>query len=230
MKRILIILVGSAFLVSLAYEAQRFQIRPLLTSSPQDVGQAAIEWTRNNYVILSGTPQVVLARPVRAADLPALGLPVTGFVGEEPPLMLVILKGDFDVSNMIGAGLASAWNRRVAYIAYVFDLRAGVPTLTMTSLRGGDFRQALNDPTLPDDGPRSPYPTTTSIQPHQSQHPSPVTPLPYGAVVPKTPLTNPAPSARVSRTQSPGSVPVPYPGPGQGGPEPTGSPATYPAP
>ncbi|MEH2249234.1 hypothetical protein [Nostoc sp.] len=35
------------------------------------------------------------------------------------------------------------------YIAYIFDLTVGLPTLTTTALTGESFRRELNDPSLP---------------------------------------------------------------------------------
>jgi hypothetical protein len=131
-----------------------FRPHSLLSASPAEVGAYAVDYTSAHYPPLSGVPQPILVRSVAAAALPAIGLAKIGFAGEEPPLTLAIVHGDFDLRSGVRTRLDPAtWHWRVGYIAYVFDLDAGVPTLMQTSQNGGDFRQALNDPNLPDDIP-----------------------------------------------------------------------------
>ena len=90
------------------------------------------------------------------------------------------MKGDFDVSDIrrSGKGLLPL---RAAYIVYVFDLKAGAPTLIQYSADGSHFRQLLNDPRLPE-------PAST---PGLSDEPVPDIPLmapaptaPYGSIAP----------------------------------------------
>lgn len=172
--------------VQQASAAPSFQRHPLVGAPPEEVGQYAIAYTRARYRVRSGTPQARLVRPVRAGDLPALGLPQIG-IGEQTPLMLVILHGDFDLLGGPGMGGRPApgtWHAQVEYLAYVFDLRAGTPVLTQTSHRGGILRQALNDPSLPDDLPPGQVP-----QGGRLATPKPALPLsrsgqPYGEVAP----------------------------------------------
>ncbi len=40
-------------------------------------------------------------------------------------------------------------DQHFSYVAYIYDLWAGSPTVWMASPTGGEFRAALNDPTLP---------------------------------------------------------------------------------
>jgi hypothetical protein len=135
-----------------------FKPHSLVSALPTEIGQAAIDHTLAQFSIMSGSPQVLLTRSITVKDLPSLGLPKINFAALEPPLMLVILKGDFDISNLPGGGNIpkSNWHWRVGYIAYVMDLKAGLPTLTMGSPQGGIFRKALNNPNLPDDLPANP--------------------------------------------------------------------------
>ena len=165
--------------------------RPLVGASPEEVGQAAKDYTAGQFKVLSGTPTVLLARPVTKEDLPKLGLPEIGFsASEDPPLMLVALKGDFDVSSLQMSGGASPW--KVGYIVYVFDLKAGMPTLTLVSPRGGTFRTLLNDPTLPEDTAQTPNTAQNTNQPTEDPNiplPSPVPAnpshkYPYGTIAP----------------------------------------------
>ncbi|MBW4575999.1 MAG: hypothetical protein KME08_12025 [Aphanothece sp. CMT-3BRIN-NPC111] len=129
-----------------------FRVRPLINASAEEVGQSAIDYTRDQFTILSGTPEVVLTRRMTAAEFSVTGLGQMGFGGGEPPIMLVVVKGDFDVSNFgrFRAFDSSSSPTQVKYIGYVFDLRAGMPCLTATGLTGEYFRRALNDPSLPD--------------------------------------------------------------------------------
>jgi hypothetical protein len=107
--------------------------------------------------------------------------------------MLVILKGDFDISNMPGAGNIpkSNWHWRVGYIAYVMDLKAGLPTLTVSSPQGGLFRKALNNPNLPDDLPANPALLGELKNRTQALPGVPIVPpsnkVPYGSLIPGTP-------------------------------------------
>ena len=127
-------------------EVPSFHPHSLLNAPVSEVAQASLDYTHDRFPNQGTDPKVVLNRFVRAADLPALGFEGINF-NPERPMALVILKGDFDVSSLARS------NKRIqgAYIAYVFDLDTGVPTFIGTSRLGGNFRRALNDPTLPDD-------------------------------------------------------------------------------
>lgn len=188
-----------------------FTPRPLVGASLDEVGQAARAYTCNHYRIMGDTPRVRLVRPITAAQLPSLGLSEVYFAAEEPPLMLVILRGDFDLRGARGTERLdpSAWHWQVKYLAYVFDLRAGIPASIQTSPEGGAFRIALNDPNLPDDLPKRPPSSPPASSPVQTLIPLPSqgTPsrqMPYGAVPPTI-----APSTTVPAQ----AVTEPYPAP-----------------
>ncbi|MBI3979037.1 MAG: hypothetical protein HY331_12710 [Chloroflexi bacterium] len=202
-RRILFSLIGvgllTALLVAGTTVAQKpvpqvaptpFANRSLIGASPAEVGEYALADVRANMRIVSGEPKVVLVRPVRAADLPGLGLGNVYFAGPEPPLMLVIVRGDIDVRNYFPSFTnmdPNTWHWRVGYIAFIMDLRAGMPSGVRTSVTGGRFRTALNDPTLPDEPP--PLIAT----------PRPVTPNPRILPMPTPnlgPLPTPTPSPR----------------------------------
>lgn len=131
----------------------QLQRRDLTTSSVDEVKQVALGYTRTRFKISSGTPEVILIRPVTFAELPSLGFTSINPGGTEIPLMLIVIKGDIDVSNMRSRTPKEFRHTRVEYVAYVFDLLAGVPTLIQTSHRGGAFRRLLNNPNLPEDLP-----------------------------------------------------------------------------
>ena len=152
--------------------------RPLTDASPDEVAQAAINYTRANYIVTGGTPQVVLTRSVTTDQFSSLGFgEVTGSLDEK--LMLVVLKGNFDVSNLDQVGSLSSPNSKAPtlakYIVYVFDLRAGVPSYIETGLRGQYFRDLLKDPSLPDLPP--PLLTETATREVSTEK------LPYGTVL-----------------------------------------------
>jgi hypothetical protein len=134
-----------------------FKRRSLTNASPQEVGEAALNYTLANsdkFTVLSGTPQVVLIRPIKVADFSSWGFGELGFTGNAPPMMLVVVKGDFDTTNFIRSvsahQLTPIQRTKFQYIAYIFDLSVGLPTLTTTVLTGENFRRELNDPSLPD--------------------------------------------------------------------------------
>jgi hypothetical protein len=156
---------------------------PLLNASPGQVAQYAVKYTQTRFRVLSGSPVVRLARAVKTADLPTLGLPSLHFTCEEPPLMLVILQGDFDMRALRGNGTAAASLSRVAYIGYVSDLRAGMPSMTATSVTGSMFRTALADPTIPEATPLTPPPSGVPAIPLPPK-PESTARCAYGSVAP----------------------------------------------
>lgn len=166
----------------------------LVDATDDEIAAAAIDHTRTRFNVVSGTPKVRLVRrDVTADDFPGLGLPSIRFSAQDPPLALVILVGDFDISNLRGAGRNTCVYHRVRFIAYGYDLQAGVPALTSTSPLGGRFRIALKDPTLPDDPSATPCgagPASESTQSAKPMPPSPPSgPKPgYGSIAPPVTL------------------------------------------
>jgi len=127
-----------------------FQKRPLISASEQEIKQTAVNYTLAHscqYKIISGTPEAIFVRPIKAAEIPATGFGEFDFQGKEPPMSLVVVKGHFDIS---GSASTSHPRRSTKYTAYIFDLQAGTPIFSATGLSGNYFRNALNDPTLPD--------------------------------------------------------------------------------
>ena len=173
--------------------------RPLTNANADEVAQLALNYTQNQFRVVSGVPAVLLARRVSSKDLPSLGIAGLDYLTADEPLMLVIMRGDFDVSNMIGH-TADEPASRVGYIAYLYDLWAGTPTAIMTSPNGGRFRTALNDPNLPEDLPVTPAQsagmapvTGPQVAPPTALPPS-SNKLPYGAVA--LPVTTAAPGTK----------------------------------
>lgn len=125
--------------------------------SPDQIGQYAINFAASQSRIRSGTPQVALVKFVKPSDLPKLGLDSINFTsGKIPPLVLVILKGDFGWGNVIGSvqdSVKEQW--RGTYISYVFDRNTGQYISTISSKDGSIFRKALTDTTLPNNTPNA---------------------------------------------------------------------------
>jgi hypothetical protein len=162
----------------------------LVNASMQDVKEAALKYTQTRFQVLSEQVTVPLARTVIKEDLPLSGLPEDDFGGEDPPLALVVLKGEFDVRNL-GRGAASDTPFNVKFIAYVFDLKAGVPTLILASADGSMFRELLNDPSLP-----LPEVNQSGRPKEGVEPPVPVAPahkIPYGAMEPPVATPSDAP-------------------------------------
>jgi hypothetical protein len=126
-----------------------------LGATPAQASQYTISWARRFHQIHSGTPQVLLARPATTEELPSLGLDCIAPAGEydKIPLVMVILKGDFDFNQLsvIGSSYKAVAD---SYVLYLVDLKDAGPIYVRGSLHGGLFRKALNDPSLPEDYPR----------------------------------------------------------------------------
>jgi hypothetical protein len=119
----------------------------LLGSTPNDVAAYAIEYARGHGDVVKGAPAAVLSLPVTRGQITALGLGCLGEFAaiEEPPLSLVILKGDF----VFSASASQRYSLNSKYLAYVFDAWSGEHVYRLASIDGSHFRVALNDPTLP---------------------------------------------------------------------------------
>lgn len=162
-----------------------FKVRPLIDASQEEVIQAAINFTRANFAIISGIPQVVLVRPITTEQFPSLGFGEVGGSLDEK-LMLVVLKGNFDASRLIPIGDSSKPNNRVVtkYIAYVFDLRSGIPTYTVGGLRGKYFRELLKDISIPDISLPQPREAPDTVEAVPAEKLPAAVKLPYGTTIP----------------------------------------------
>jgi len=167
----------------------------LVDATADQIGRAAVEWALANGEVATGTPKVALARSVTVDEISRVGLPRVSFDGgETPPLALVIMEGEFDLSGLAAMG-APGGSGRLKYVAYVMDLRAGMPTLIQGSRNGGLFRAALGNPSLPNDGsagaavptgrPRviaKPLPPPSTVVRSYGAVAAPVAPKPAGAL------------------------------------------------
>ena len=140
----------------------------LLNASPEEVGRVALQVTESRFPSLSGQSQLALAAPVTPDDLLAYGLPSEDakYCTNPASLMLVIVKGDFNMTSLAGP-VPLDTSLRAHYVIYVFDLPLGVPITVTYSTNGGILRHALNDPSLPDDPTAPPLdrPTANGMMP-----------------------------------------------------------------
>ncbi len=214
--------------------------RSLIDASPAEVGQYAIAYTAANFPILSGAPEAILARPILASELPGLGLVDLGYRDNDPPLMLVIVRGSFDRGgSVVQSPLFDTpdYHLLIHYIAYVIDLRAGIPTSISTDTDGSAFRLALNDPSLPTTVPIVTYtPIPTPLLPaslrqsygRQAQYWRPTAqPSPTILASASATVSTATPTVIALPATPTSSVPVGTP---TSGPSPTASPSLGPTP
>jgi hypothetical protein len=153
--------------------------KSLIGASPAEVRRIAVNMMIQNGEVLSGTPQVRLARPVTLDELEQLGFGKFGWSAcEAPALMLIIVHGDFQV-NLLGGSSGP-----VHYVTYVFDLRAGGPMLTAPSRNGEGLRFVLNDPRLPTSMPSPTLPPDVPTLVPIAPAPSPSQCHHYGEIAP----------------------------------------------
>lgn len=175
----------------------------LADKSPQEIGQYVVEHLAPSFLGPHGPIEVLLTRPVTREEVPQLGLGCLpdNVSNEEPPYMLVILRGDFDyVGRRERFSLAGM---QYHYASVVVDVWAAVPTALIGSGEGGEFRLALNDPSLP----HVPLHFPSNCPPRIPGN------LPYGAVLPGVvfPTTPPVPTAQSTMTIPPPVQTVPVP-------------------
>ena len=123
-----------------------FLYRPLLNLSPAELAQYALAFTLTGREIrvVSGTPEVLLARSILARELAPLGLTGLRHPDNDPLLVLAILRGDF-------AWIPPDWYAQDVrlpqqYVSSVFNASTGAPIEIRGSPDGALFRYALNDP------------------------------------------------------------------------------------
>jgi hypothetical protein len=179
-------------------QGYHYGITNLLGATPEQVGQFAVEYAQQRATIYSGVPQVMFTRPITNDELGALGLDCIYFgTIEKPPLMLVILKGDF---GRVGFGTNTA-SPHFKYVVYVFDLWAANASSTIGVVNGGLLRVALNDPNLPSDttDQAGPQPHSCQSEPTPKRH--------YGDIAPTAVL----PTPMNPRATPFSSTPIPWP-------------------
>ncbi|MBF6612306.1 MAG: hypothetical protein IVW55_04180 [Chloroflexi bacterium] len=129
------------------------------------------DWA-NHQLKPKGEPEVLFAKSVSYDEMPVLGLgcPPNFAAIEEPPLMVAIVRGEFDYRGAApGFGqLPPPTPGKKSYVMYIFDEWAGVPAAILPSENGALVKKALNDPTLPD-GPEGLLPSVCPTRVPASQ-------------------------------------------------------------
>lgn len=153
----------------------------LKSASPEEVGQYVIREFAPGQLDPHGAIDLMLARPITRNEVSELGIGcLPNFASiEEPPMMLVILKGDFAFTAVLSP--ESTLEQRYKYAAYVMDTWAAWPAFLRVSATGGLFRKALNDPSLPIEGPVNPTkcpPRTPGTRPYGAEVPGILFPTP----------------------------------------------------
>ena len=128
------------------------QPNSLRSASDDEIAQVAIRYTQIHFKVITGTPQVLTVRSVIRDDLAQLGLSDVHLGGTEPPLELVVLKGDFDVRNLDRSKMMRDYKKPwpATYIVYVFDLNAGWPALTEVASNRDRFQTLFDKLQLSD--------------------------------------------------------------------------------
>jgi hypothetical protein len=141
-----------------------YGVSNLKGASPEEIGRFAQEYAQANGLVWNGTPTVLLSIPITRDAYTALGLGcLPDFAAiEQPPLALVILKGNLEFPS---SGLIQTQSKRAsgAYAGYVFDIWSARPVALDGSYTGGMFRKALKDPSLPASEDRGPTVCPTQI-------------------------------------------------------------------
>jgi hypothetical protein len=144
----------------------------------------SLEYTHWREAIVSGEPEILLATPATPASILQMGLNIGNW---DPactrPMFLIIMKGDFDGRYLFVNPASSDQALPGQYLAYVFDLSHGPPgdiIFTILSDDGSAFKQALNDPELPDPDfavsePEPPFVPCDDVWVEGEPEPSPTT-------------------------------------------------------
>ncbi len=120
----------------------------LVGASTEQIAIFAQQYAKAGATVDRSEPQVLLSRFVRKEELNSLGLPCINFdTIEEPPLAVVVLRGNFGYGKLRPDGVMDL----TSYKVQVLDLWAAEATYSAGSYHGGMLRQLLNDPTLPED-------------------------------------------------------------------------------
>jgi|GEM_PF-3034878 len=124
--------------------------RNLVGASTEQIASFAQQYAKVQPGADGSEPRVLLVRFVKNEELNGLGIQCLNFSAiEEPPLALVVLKGNFGTTKPAADGSID----HSSYEVLIFDLWAAEAAYGAGSLNGGSLRQVLNDPNLPEDYP-----------------------------------------------------------------------------
>lgn len=118
----------------------------LIDASDSEIVQAALAYARDRNMIAADDVEILFNQLITKSELADVRLGVGEFAGQTPPLQLIVFKGRFDFSNLPHSTQRAPGP--FPYMAYVMDLNAGLPTTTIGSYDGAEFKQVLNDSSL----------------------------------------------------------------------------------
>lgn len=124
-------------------------IQNLVGASPEQVGQFAVDYFQAAGYVRSGVLQVLHTRSIKPEQMPQLdlGCPLEFAAIEEPPLVLVVLRGD--VNLRVPGNMRRDTPPGISYVAAIFDIWSAQPTFLTSSQDGAGFAKVLNDSSLP---------------------------------------------------------------------------------
>jgi hypothetical protein len=127
---------------------------PTVDVAGDPLAQRALAHARREIRLKSGAITTRLSRPTTPEELRALGFGSWNFTPScVPPLHLVILQGDFDVRPAMPSALPPGQEIPAAFVVYVYDLRIDNWIGLFGDPTGGQVKQVLGDPRLPDADP-----------------------------------------------------------------------------
>lgn len=119
----------------------------IATASPDEIAQLALQSVKESYLSPGGNAEIVYSAFASAQELKSLGVPQ---YDDEPPMVVVIIKGDID-TTVLQKRSQGLGKKKPDYISSVYDLRAGDAITIVPSANGGKFRSILRDPKIKDD-------------------------------------------------------------------------------
>ncbi len=156
-----------------------YVVRSLVPSSPDDFAQLTVAHVQATQMMPNGTPQVLVSRRVTAAELPCLGLDPIYVEHADEPLVLVVLKGDFALTDRLAPVIVTPSGFH--YLTYVYIVRDHAWTSSSAFRDPLPLRPLLGDaavappggPPLPPLPPCTPNPTLPGVQPTSTVVPVP---------------------------------------------------------
>ncbi len=148
-------------------------------SSPDDFAQLTVAHVQATHMMDSGTPQVLVSRRVTAAELPCLGLDPVYVEYADEPLVLVVLKGDFALTDRPVGSVVTPSGFHYLTFVYVVRYHAWTSSIALADplpLRAllGDAAVATPGGTpLPPLPPCTPGSTRPGVQPTSTVVPVP---------------------------------------------------------
>ena len=182
----------------------------LVGKTTDEIGQYAVQYAQQNNYVLEGSPQVLVSRSITPDQFTNLGLGCLTNIPtiEEPPLVLVLMKGHFNFNKGLTSSVGVFDDPKLtSYLTLVFDLWAGLPSDWRLSSSTDELNALLNGT------PATPYPClqrTPADQKtlHYGDAFAAPTVTPQTSVAVETAVTKPSNQAALPTPVSTAAVPV----------------------